>query len=68
MDSLNVKAILDYPVYLKLKSEQDKANISAETINKDLGADKNSSSPQNGASAIPAEQFGGTSGSSGGGK
>ena len=57
MDSINVKAVLDYPVYLKLKSEQDKSNIAANTINSDLGANTNISTYHNGASAVPAEQF-----------
>ena len=38
MESLNVKAVLDYPVYLQLKSEQEKSALAANTINKDLGA------------------------------
>ena len=57
MDTLNIKAVLDYPVYLKLKSEQDKAIISANTINKDLGALGGNGTV--GATAAPTPQIGG---------
>ena len=54
MDALSVKAVLDYPVYLKLKSEKDKAKIAADTINKELGTTSESNpNSENGASAVP---------------
>ena len=52
MDSLEVKAVLDYNTFLQLKSEQDKSSIAADSINKDLGIDEISSNTD-GARAIP---------------
>ena len=53
MDSLQIKAVLDYDTYVKLrKYEKDNLNIAAETINKDLGLENAKPFEGNAATAV----------------